>query len=125
MTRERCQRSWARAVSASVYCWPWCATDRIVANATHEEEKLLWRSLFKQSCCRLKRPSGSRLLDSGAGLRAGGRSTGLPGPTARSGRPHHVDETDRTHLDLWVDRATSDSKSEVERLIALGATRVE
>jgi len=37
----------------------------------------------------------------------------------------HLDEADRTHLDLWVDRATSDLETEVERLLALGATRVE
>lgn len=36
----------------------------------------------------------------------------------------HLDETDRTHLDLWVDRTTSDLQTEVERLIALGAKRV-
>src|SRR5215831_19965018 len=37
----------------------------------------------------------------------------------------HLDETDRTHLDLWVDRTGSDQDTEVERLIALGARRVE
>ena len=37
----------------------------------------------------------------------------------------HLDETDRTHLDLWVDRSTSTLESEVDRLIALGARRVE
>ena len=37
----------------------------------------------------------------------------------------HLDETDRTHLDLWVDRTTSTLDAEVDRLIALGATRVE
>jgi catechol 2,3-dioxygenase-like lactoylglutathione lyase family enzyme len=37
----------------------------------------------------------------------------------------HLDETDRTHLDLWVDRAASDLDTEVERLLALGAKRVE
>lgn len=37
----------------------------------------------------------------------------------------HLDERDRTHLDLWVDRTTSDLESEVERLIELGAKRVE
>jgi len=36
----------------------------------------------------------------------------------------HLDEDDRTHLDLWVDRRDSDQQSEVERLISLGATRV-
>jgi Glyoxalase-like domain len=37
----------------------------------------------------------------------------------------HLDESDRTHLDLWVDRTNSDLETEVERLIALGASRVE
>lgn len=37
----------------------------------------------------------------------------------------HLDQGDRTHLDLWVDRAASDVETEVERLVALGATRVE
>jgi GNAT superfamily N-acetyltransferase len=37
----------------------------------------------------------------------------------------HLDEDDGTHLDLWVDRTASDLEAEVERLIALGATRVE
>ena len=37
----------------------------------------------------------------------------------------HLDETDRTHLDLWVDRTTSTLDAEVDRLIALGARRVE
>jgi hypothetical protein len=36
----------------------------------------------------------------------------------------HLDEDDRTHLDLWVDR-DSDLETEVERLISLGARRVE
>jgi hypothetical protein len=37
----------------------------------------------------------------------------------------HLDETDRTHLDLWVDRETSTLESEVDRLLALGARLVE
>jgi catechol 2,3-dioxygenase-like lactoylglutathione lyase family enzyme len=37
----------------------------------------------------------------------------------------HLDETDRTHLDLWVDPSTSDVETEVERLTALGAKRVD
>lgn len=36
----------------------------------------------------------------------------------------HLDATDRTHLDLWTDSA-SEQRSEVERLISLGAHRVE
>jgi len=37
----------------------------------------------------------------------------------------HLDENDRTHLDLWVDRQGSDLESEVERLVSLGARRVQ
>jgi hypothetical protein len=37
----------------------------------------------------------------------------------------HLDEEDRTHLDLWVDRELSDLETEVDRLVALGATRVD
>ncbi len=37
----------------------------------------------------------------------------------------HLDDKDRTHLDLWVNRQDSDLPSEVERLVSLGATRVD
>lgn len=36
----------------------------------------------------------------------------------------HLDRDDKMHLDLWVDR-DSDLDSEVERLISLGARRVD
>ncbi|WP_114853391.1 VOC family protein [Brachybacterium sp. YJGR34] len=36
----------------------------------------------------------------------------------------HLDEDDRTHLDLWTDSA-AEQRAEVDRLVALGATRVE
>ncbi|MCF4123101.1 VOC family protein [Antribacter sp. KLBMP9083] len=36
----------------------------------------------------------------------------------------HLDEDDRTHLDLWVD-SEEEQRSEIERLISLGATRVD
>ncbi len=36
----------------------------------------------------------------------------------------HLDESDRTHLDLWVDSA-DEQRAEVERLVGLGAHRVE
>jgi hypothetical protein len=48
----------------------------------------------------------------------------VPPPTAPATRLH-LDETDRTHLDLWIDRETSTLESEANRLVALGATRVE
>jgi hypothetical protein len=39
--------------------------------------------------------------------------------------PHlHLDKGDRAHLDLWVDR-DSDLETEVERLVSLGARRVD
>jgi hypothetical protein len=40
------------------------------------------------------------------------------------GQRLHLDEGDRTHLDLWADDEP-DQLAEVERLIALGATRVD
>ncbi|EKX64486.1 VOC family protein [Streptomyces ipomoeae] len=58
------------------------------------------------------------------------------GHTPRPGRPEvlapsggdgpllWLDEDDRTHLDLWTDSA-EEQRAEVERLLALGATRVE
>jgi catechol 2,3-dioxygenase-like lactoylglutathione lyase family enzyme len=46
----------------------------------------------------------------------------LPG---EDGGPRlHLDETDRTHLDLWAANE-NEQLAEVERLEALGATRVE
>ncbi|MGW0712426.1 VOC family protein [Streptomyces sp. NPDC002643] len=58
------------------------------------------------------------------------------GHTPRPGRPEvltpaggegpllWLDEDDRTHLDLWTDSA-EDQRAEVERLLGLGAVRVE
>jgi catechol 2,3-dioxygenase-like lactoylglutathione lyase family enzyme len=46
-------------------------------------------------------------------------------PPTGEGLRLHLDEDDRTHLDLWVDRELSDLESEVDRLVALGATRVD
>ncbi|MBV1853629.1 VOC family protein [Catellatospora tritici] len=36
----------------------------------------------------------------------------------------HLDEDDRTHLDLWVPSA-QEQQAEVERLVGLGATKVD
>lgn len=36
----------------------------------------------------------------------------------------HLDSTDRTHLDLWTD-SEGEQRAEIERLVSLGATRVE
>jgi hypothetical protein len=47
------------------------------------------------------------------------------GPKDSPGTRLHLDETDRTHLDLWVDHRTSDLETEVARLVGLGATRAE
>lgn len=46
-------------------------------------------------------------------------------PRSGGGTRLHLDETDRMHLDLWVDRRDSDVEIEVERLVALGARRVD
>lgn len=45
-------------------------------------------------------------------------------PTGGGGPRRHLDETDQTHLDLWAADET-EQLAEVERLQALGATRVE
>jgi len=52
------------------------------------------------------------------------REPGLP--CAERGRRArlHLDETDRTHLDLWA-ADEHEQLAEVERLLALGASRVE
>ncbi|WP_018215578.1 VOC family protein [Salinispora vitiensis] len=43
----------------------------------------------------------------------------------KAGAPRlHLDETDRTHLDLWA-ADEHEQLAEVERLLALGATRVD
>lgn len=46
-------------------------------------------------------------------------------PPNGEGLQLHLGEKDRTHLDLWVDRQLSDLEAEVDRLVALGATRVD
>ena len=46
-------------------------------------------------------------------------------PSDGEGLRLHLDQQDRTHLDLWVDRERSDLRTEVDRLVALGATRVD
>src|SRR5215813_5393453 len=46
-------------------------------------------------------------------------------PAGGGGPRLHLDQTDRTHIDLWLDRSGSDLETEVSRLIELGATRVE
>jgi len=45
-------------------------------------------------------------------------------PRAAHGPRLHLDRTDRTHLDLWA-ADEAEQRAEVERLQALGATRVE
>jgi catechol 2,3-dioxygenase-like lactoylglutathione lyase family enzyme len=47
------------------------------------------------------------------------------GPRDGTGTRLHLDTRDRTHLDLWWDRQDPDLAAEVERLVALGARRVE
>jgi catechol 2,3-dioxygenase-like lactoylglutathione lyase family enzyme len=45
-------------------------------------------------------------------------------PPDGNGPRLHLDEDDRTHLDLWAD-TKEEQLAEVERLIALGAKRVD
>ncbi|WP_418606427.1 VOC family protein [Georgenia sp. SUBG003] len=45
-------------------------------------------------------------------------------PTEAAGPRLHLDATDRTHLDLWA-ADEEEQRAEVERLVSLGATRVE
>lgn len=45
-------------------------------------------------------------------------------PEGAPGTRLHLDEDDRTHLDLWADDE-ADQQAEVERLISLGARRVD
>ncbi len=46
-------------------------------------------------------------------------------PESGEGPRLHLDETDRTHLDLWWNREGADLQAEVERLVSVGATRVD
>ncbi len=57
-------------------------------------------------------------------VRTDGTSSFLVPPNGEGIRLH-LDEEDRTHLDLWVDRDSADAREEVERLLALGASRVD
>jgi len=43
---------------------------------------------------------------------------------AAPGTRLHLDDQDRTHLDLWAENA-ADQQAQVERLISLGARRVD
>ena len=45
-------------------------------------------------------------------------------PGVEHGTRLHLDSDDRTHLDLWADDE-ADQQAQVERLIALGAHRVD
>ncbi len=45
-------------------------------------------------------------------------------PGEQQGPRIHLDQDDRTHLDLWVD-TEEEQLAEVERLISLGASRVD
>ncbi|MFG1911675.1 VOC family protein [Kribbella sp. NPDC048928] len=57
------------------------------------------------------------------GFTAAGNPDFLVPPAAARPTRLHLDTTDRTHLDLWVEDSTQEA--EVERLIALGAERVD
>lgn len=51
-------------------------------------------------------------------------NTAFLSPAKGQGPRLHLDQDDRTHLDLWVD-TEEEQLAEVDRLVALGATRVE
>lgn len=57
----------------------------------------------------------------GYGSRSG--NPAFLGPDSGDGPRIHLDENDRTHLDLWTDSA-QEQRIEVERLLSLGARRV-
>ncbi|NDL57920.1 VOC family protein [Phytoactinopolyspora mesophila] len=52
------------------------------------------------------------------------RSTSATRLDHSAGAHLHLDRGDKMHIDLWVDEG-SDLEAEVERLVSLGATRVE
>ncbi len=86
---------------------------------------------FDGCLCRIRRVErvrhrpGGGVLEQGPRIRSPiGRSSILAPESGDSPRLH-LDENDRTHLDLWVDRQGSDLQTEVERLISLGARRVD
>ena len=45
-------------------------------------------------------------------------------PGSRGGPQLHLDQTDRTHLELWAENE-AEQRAEIDRLQALGATSVE
>ena len=45
-------------------------------------------------------------------------------PTGSPGTRLHLDDDDRTHVDLWADDE-ADQQVQVERLLSLGASRVD
>ena len=58
------------------------------------------------------------------GYQSGEHNEAILLPRGGSGVALLFDESDRTHLDLWVANA-AEQHAEVERLLALGATRVD
>lgn len=82
---------------------------------------------------RLGHRAGCRVLERRSRLCCPVREAGVPdsaavdaalGHRTRSCTHLHLDETDRVHIDLWVNEGDS-VESEVERLLALGAKRVD
>lgn len=53
-----------------------------------------------------------------------GRSPDFLVPRQKGAPELHLDVTDSTHLDLWTE-SPEEQRAEVERLLALGAARVE
>jgi catechol 2,3-dioxygenase-like lactoylglutathione lyase family enzyme len=53
------------------------------------------------------------------------RNPAFLAPADGTGPRLHLDEDDRTHLELWVNRDNSDVQTQVDRLLTLGAQRVD
>ena len=68
--------------------------------------------------------SGSRLLGSGTRLAPDPANPAFLAPRDGNGSCLHLDEDDRTHLDIWAP-VGADLDTEVARLTELGARRVE
>ena len=51
---------------------------------------------------------------------------GVNPPFSEAGPAHlHLDRSDKMHLDLWLDRSGGTMQQEVDRLVGLGAQRVQ
>ena len=70
------------------------------------------------------RPRAAAFWEAALGYRAGANPDFLVPPEGAPAPRVHLDDSDLTHLDLWTDSAEEQS-AEVERLVGLGARRVD